>query len=70
VTRSWSWSNETPGGPKFILHDAATGKQYPLGDDSKKLIHAAGGKILYAEKSADAAETIFVAEIVVSNARK
>jgi hypothetical protein len=60
-----------PGQPrKFILHDAATGKQYPLGDDSKKLIHAAGGKILYAEKPADAAETTFVAEIVVSNARK
>jgi hypothetical protein len=49
----------------FLLHDAASGKQYPLGDSSKNLIHAWVGKAVYAEKPAGAdAEVVFVTDIV------
>ena len=50
----------------FILHDAATGKDYPIGDVAKKPIHVSGKKVIYAEKCADsAAEEVFSAEIVL-----
>ena len=57
-------SQDASGG--FILHDAATGKDYPIGDVAKKPIHVSGKKVLYAEKSADsAAEYVFSAELVL-----
>ena len=50
----------------FVLHDAATGKDYQIGDVAKKLIHISGKKVIYAEKSADSdAEEVFSAEIVL-----
>jgi hypothetical protein len=57
------------GSGGFLLHDAASGKEYPLGDASKKLIHAYGGKVIYAQESADSeVEDVFVADIVVPTA--
>ncbi len=58
-------AGDSSGG--FLLHDAATGKQYALGDASKKLIHAYGGKVLYAEKkpAGSDAEDVFSADLVV-----
>jgi len=53
----------------FLLHDAASGKEYPLGDASEKLIHAYGGKVIYAQESDDSeAEDVFVADIIVPTA--
>ena len=55
----------------FLLHDAASGKEYPLGDSSKNLIHACGGKIVYAETPAGSdAEIIFVADLVAPTTSK
>ena len=52
----------------FLLHDAAAGKEYPLGDASKKLLHACGDKVLYAQKSSDSdTEDVFAADVVVKN---
>lgn len=57
-------AKDGPGG--FLLHDAATGKEHQLGDASKSLIHAYGGKVLYAEKAGDSDdENVFRADIVV-----
>jgi len=57
------------GSGGFLLHDAASGKEYPLGDASKKLIHAAGGKVIYAQESDDSdAEDVSVANIIVPTA--
>jgi hypothetical protein len=54
------------GSGGFLLHNARTGKEYPLGDASKKLIHALGGKVLYAEKPDQSdSEGVFSADIVV-----
>ena len=54
----------------FILHDAATGKDYPIGDIAKKLIHASGKKVIYAEKSGDsAAEEVFSADLILPQPR-
>ena len=53
----------------FLLHDAASGTEYPLGDASKKLIHAYGGEVIYAQESDDSdAEDVFVADIIVPTA--
>jgi len=52
---------ERPGG--FFLHDARTGKQYPLGDDTMYLIHAWGKRVLYAKKAPDGTEAVYLAEI-------
>lgn len=50
----------------FLLHDAASGTEYPLGDASEKLIHAYGGKVIYAQEGDDSdAEDVFVADIIV-----
>jgi len=58
-----------PGG--FMLHDAGNGKEYPLGDASKKAIHACGGKIVYAETPAGSnAEVVLIAEIVAPKTSK
>jgi hypothetical protein len=55
----------------FSLHDADTGKEFVLGDAAKKLIHAAGGKVLYAETPKDAAaEAVFAADIVLPDSAK
>ncbi|MCY2931063.1 MAG: hypothetical protein NTV86_16565 [Planctomycetota bacterium] len=49
----------------FLLHDAATGREYPLGDAAKKLIHAGGGKVIYAQTPADSeTEAVFLADLV------
>ncbi len=58
---------ERPGG--FFLHDAATGKQWQLGDDTMYLIHAWGDKVLYAKKSPDGKEEVYVARIDVTTAK-
>lgn len=60
-------SKRTAGGPGgFSLHDAATGKEHILAAAPKKLIHACGGKVIYAEKLPDSdSEAVFVADIVV-----
>jgi hypothetical protein len=50
----------------FLLHDAASGKEFPLGDASKKLIHAYGAKVVYAQEGDDSeAEDVLVADIIV-----
>jgi len=57
------------GSGGFMLHDAATGKKYPLGDASKRLIHAYGGKVVYAETPAGSdTEVVFVADLAASEA--
>jgi len=55
----------------FLLHDAAGGKEYPLGDSSKNLIHACGAKIVYAETPAGSgAEVVLVADLVAPTTSK
>jgi len=55
----------------FLLHDGAGGNEYPLGDASKCLIHACGGKIVYAETPAGAdAEVVLVADLVAPTTSK
>lgn len=50
-------------------NDARTGKEYPLGGASKRMIHAFGGKVLYAEKPGESgSEGVFSADIVVPKA--
>lgn len=50
----------------FLLHDASRGTELPLGDASKSLIHAYGGKVIYAEKLAGSdAEDVFSADLVI-----
>ena len=57
------------GSGGFMLHDAATGKEYPVGDASKRLIHAYGGKVVYAETPAGSdTEVVFVADLAASDA--
>lgn len=59
------------GSGGFLLHHAGSGKEYPIGDASKKPIHAWGGKIVYAETPANAnAEVVLMAEIVAPKASK
>ena len=60
-------SKRTAGGPGgFSLHDAATGKEYILAAAPKELIHACGGKVIYAEKPDQSdSESVFSADIVV-----
>jgi len=55
-----------PGG--FLLHDAPTGKQWPLGDDTMQLIHAWGRQVLYAKRNADGTEAVYLAEIDMGEA--
>lgn len=51
----------------FLVHDAASGREYTIGDDSKHLIHAYGGKVVYAQTPDGAdGEVVFVADLVPS----
>ena len=49
----------------FLLHDAKSGKEYPLGDSSMKLVHAWGPKVLYVKRSSEGTETLYLAEITM-----
>ncbi len=54
------------GSGGFLLHDVSSGKEYPLGDASKNLIHACGGKVIYAERTAGSdSEGVFTADLVI-----
>ena len=48
---------------RFLLHDAKTGADHPLGETGIRPIHAWGKKVLYAKKLHDGKEAAYVAEI-------
>jgi len=62
VLSKWMW----PDNGGFLLHDLATGSEFPLGGNGEYLIHAHAGKVLYAQKSGDSGfEKILVADLVM-----
>ncbi len=54
---------KTTGDEGFFLYDVATGQQHPLGENTWKLIHAWGGKVVYAKPGDDGTETVYIADI-------
>jgi hypothetical protein len=54
----------------FVLHDASTGKTFPLGDETMALIHAHGRNVLYAKKNAQGVEVPYLAEIDMTGRAK
>ena len=50
----------------IVLHDAKTGRQWPLLGAGVHLIHAWGKRIAYLKRSPDGTETAYVAEIVLT----
>ena len=51
------------GFSRLVLHDAKTGRDWLLGDDDVRAIHAWGKNVLYAKPLPDGAEAAYVAEI-------
>jgi len=47
----------------LLLHDAGSGKAYPLGEPSFRPVHAWGSKVGYARPGPAGAEVPYVAEI-------
>ena len=56
-------ANRHSGG--LILHDAASGGQVALGDDSMRVLHAAGGRVVYARQTPEGAYEVRTAMIAV-----
>jgi len=51
------------GSGGVLLHDAKSGREYPLGDSSMKLVHACGAVVLYAKPTPGGANAAYIAEI-------
>ena len=51
------------GSGGVLLHDAKSGREYPLGDSSMKLVHACGTAVLYAKPTAGGASVAYIADI-------
>jgi hypothetical protein len=58
------------GDNRPILHDAATGRSWILGDANLRLLHAAGGRAVYLKTDADGSQTVRVAEITLPGAEE